>query len=117
MTELLADTRHTAPDHAVDLLTRFQQAVAATPDRIAVSHHGALTFAELDRYTARLAGVLVATAPRPADGSGSACPGAPTSSSRCSPSGGPAPPTYRSTPPIRRNACTRWCVTRASTWC
>lgn len=58
MTELLADSRHTAPDHAVDLLTRFQQAVAATPDRIAVSHHGALTFAELDRYTARLAGVL-----------------------------------------------------------
>ncbi|WP_329180078.1 non-ribosomal peptide synthetase [Streptomyces decoyicus] len=58
MTELLEDPRHTAPDHAVDLLTRFQQAVAATPDRIAVSHHGALTFAELDRHTARLAGVL-----------------------------------------------------------
>ncbi|WP_030989132.1 non-ribosomal peptide synthetase [Streptomyces sp. NRRL S-1813] len=58
MTELLEDPRHTAPDQAVDLLTRFQQAVAATPDRIAVSHHGALTFAELDRRTARLAGVL-----------------------------------------------------------
>ncbi|MGW7020084.1 non-ribosomal peptide synthetase [Streptomyces decoyicus] len=58
MTELLEDPRHTAPDHAVDLLTRFQQAVASTPDRIAVSHHGALTFAELDRHTARLAGVL-----------------------------------------------------------
>ncbi|UYB43955.1 non-ribosomal peptide synthetase [Streptomyces sp. Je 1-4] len=58
MTELLEDPRQTAPDHAVDLLTRFQQAVAATPDRIAVSHHGALTFAELDRHTARLAGVL-----------------------------------------------------------
>ncbi|MCL7493620.1 non-ribosomal peptide synthetase [Streptomyces sp. MCA2] len=58
MTELLEDPRRTAPGHAVDLLTRFQQAVAATPDRIAVSHHGALTFAELDRHTARLAGVL-----------------------------------------------------------
>ncbi|WDT59746.1 non-ribosomal peptide synthetase [Streptomyces sp. G7(2002)] len=58
MTEILEDPRHTAPDHTVDLLTRFQQAVAAAPDRIAVSHHGALTFAELDRHTARLAGVL-----------------------------------------------------------
>ncbi|MCB5908817.1 non-ribosomal peptide synthetase [Streptomyces pinistramenti] len=58
MTELLEGPRHTAPGPATDLLVRFQQAVAATPDRHAVRHPDPLTFAELDRQSARLARVL-----------------------------------------------------------
>ncbi|MGX8909924.1 non-ribosomal peptide synthetase [Streptomyces netropsis] len=55
-------------DHPVDLLARFQQAVAATPDRAAVhDERGGLTFAELDRRTAQVGKALAVRGAAPGE--------------------------------------------------
>ncbi|MEU5213679.1 non-ribosomal peptide synthetase [Streptomyces sp. NPDC020742] len=57
-----------APGRPVDLISRFQQAVATGPDRTAVrDRNGALTFAQLDLLTADLADALSGSGVRPGD--------------------------------------------------
>ncbi len=75
---------------------------ARTPDRTAlVSGDEQLTYSQLDGRAARLAGILAERGAGPGTLVAIALPGAPISSSPCSPPSGPGPPTCRSTPASR----------------